>query len=518
MNTHRKVKTVSQLKSFRNNSNNIWVMAHGCFDLVHPGHLRHLGYAKNKGDVLVVSITSDEFVQKGEDRPYINQELRAQNLAALEIVDFVVINNGLTPIDLIKKIKPDIFVKGVEYQGNRQDSEHLTNEEQQALDLHGGQLVFTPGDIVFSSTTILDDQKPNLDIERLRALFDAQGISKKHIKQAYNRSKNRKVTLIGDTIIDRYTYCATLGKTTKTPTLSFKYDYSEDFIGGAAIVARHIAAMGGKVKFITLVGDDSGKDFLLSELENDNNIEILPIIDKTRPTTIKERFWAENYKMFQVDRVDNSPINEKEWKTLTGLYSDLCKDSNVSVFSDFRHGIFNKKNASKLVNTGNNNNNYTIADTQVSARWGNITDFRKADLLCPNEKEARFAIGDQDLGVLQLGRYLLKDTKAKNLILKLSERGLIAFEKFDGLNKNPDKVRDYYPLSSLGDDVVDAVGSGDALLAAAALCIDKSTHILTVAFIANCAAAIALGRMGNQTIDYEEMSDFLNKKLNSIFL
>jgi len=82
------------------------VMAHGTFDLVHPGHLRHLAYAKSLGDLLVVSITSDEHVMKANMRPYVPQELRALNLAALQLVDYVVVDGYAEPIQLISQLQP----------------------------------------------------------------------------------------------------------------------------------------------------------------------------------------------------------------------------------------------------------------------------------------------------------------------------------------------------------------------------------------------------------------------------
>src|SRR4029450_13835830 len=91
------------------------IMCHGTFDIVHPGHIRHLLYAKSKGDVLVASLTADAHIMKANFRPFVPQELRAFNLAALEVVDFVVIDNDPTPMKNIGLIQPDYFAKGYEY-------------------------------------------------------------------------------------------------------------------------------------------------------------------------------------------------------------------------------------------------------------------------------------------------------------------------------------------------------------------------------------------------------------------
>ena len=105
-------------------------MCHGTFDIVHPGHVRHLLYAKSKGDILIASLTADAHITKANFRPFVPQELRAFNLAALEVVDFVVIDNDPTPIKNISIIKPDYFAKGYEYTSN---GLHPRTAEEEAM-------------------------------------------------------------------------------------------------------------------------------------------------------------------------------------------------------------------------------------------------------------------------------------------------------------------------------------------------------------------------------------------------
>ena len=89
-------------------------MCHGVFDIVHPGHIRHLVHAKSKADLLIVSITADKHIKKGQYRPHVPQDLRAENLSAFSIVDFVLVDNFPTPINNIGIIKPNFFAKGFE--------------------------------------------------------------------------------------------------------------------------------------------------------------------------------------------------------------------------------------------------------------------------------------------------------------------------------------------------------------------------------------------------------------------
>lgn len=93
------------------------VFTNGCFDLLHYGHIKYLEEAKRKGDILIVAINSDASVRriKGEKRPIINQRERQSLIAALESVDFVVLFNAQTPLEVIKELKPDILVKGADW-------------------------------------------------------------------------------------------------------------------------------------------------------------------------------------------------------------------------------------------------------------------------------------------------------------------------------------------------------------------------------------------------------------------
>src|SRR2546421_7463246 len=106
---NRKIKTPAQLLELLGPPprDRKVVMCHGTFDLVHPGHIRHLIYAKSKADVLVASLTSDSHINKANFRPFVPQDLRAMNLAALECVDYVIIDDNATPIENLTFLQPD---------------------------------------------------------------------------------------------------------------------------------------------------------------------------------------------------------------------------------------------------------------------------------------------------------------------------------------------------------------------------------------------------------------------------
>jgi len=129
---------------------------HGAFDLMHPGHVRHLQAAKDMADVLVVTLTEDRFIRKGPGRPVFNQRLRAETVAALRAVDHVAVCPFPTGVEAIERIKPDLYVKGQDYRDRRADVTGAIVEEERAAQRHGGRLVFTD-EVPFSSTKLLNE-------------------------------------------------------------------------------------------------------------------------------------------------------------------------------------------------------------------------------------------------------------------------------------------------------------------------------------------------------------------------
>src|SRR5215204_2396295 len=155
MRPQRKVCTIDQLLSLRRAAQaegKTVVHCHGCFDIVHPGHIHHLQYARSLGDMLIVSVSADTHVNKGVNRPLIPDDLRAASLAALECVDAVYLNPDPTAAELLEQLKPDIYVKGREYERSC-DPRFL--RERDSVTNNGGRVVFSSGAIVYSSTALI---------------------------------------------------------------------------------------------------------------------------------------------------------------------------------------------------------------------------------------------------------------------------------------------------------------------------------------------------------------------------
>jgi rfaE bifunctional protein kinase chain/domain len=497
----RKVKTVEELCAavgpFPRGKKVI--MCHGVFDLVHPGHIRHLTYAKEKADILIASLTADAHITKAQYRPFVPQDLRALNLAALEMVDYVVVDLNATPIDNIKKIQPDFFAKGYEYGDTGINPK--TQQEVDALQGYGGEILFTPGDIVYSSSHLIETEPPNLALEKLLLLMEADGLDFERLRRILESCEGKKVHVVGDTIVDSLTYTTMIGGMTKTPTPSVRYDNRIDYIGGAAIVAKHLRAAGADVTFSTVLGDDPLRDFVLQGLA-DSGVKCRPLIDHARPTTHKNAFVCGDYRLLKVDTLDNRSITDKQAETLAEQISGTPADAVV--FSDFRHGIFNRRTIPGMT-AAIPSGAFRVADSQVASRWGNILEFKGFDLITPNEREARFSLADQDTGVRPLAAKLHEEGDCKTVILKLGDRGVLTCRAA----KEGD-LRSFFVVDSFAGAVVDAVGAGDALLAYATLSMLADKSEVAASVLGSMAAALECELDGNIPISRSDLVGRIN--------
>jgi bifunctional ADP-heptose synthase (sugar kinase/adenylyltransferase) len=269
------------------------------------------------------------------------------------------------------------------------------------------------------------------------------------------------------------------------------------------VVAKHLREAGAEVRFSTVLGDDELKEFVLNDLAS-RGIECHPTIDKSRPTTQKNVFIADGYRLLKMDKLDSRPVSEK---ILGQLKASLAESEGVDVvvFSDFRHGIFSRGTIPELV-ASIPSGAMRVADSQVASRWGNILDFEGFDLITPNEREARFALGDQDSVVRPLALELYKRASCKTLILKLGDRGIITYRALS------EHVRSFFIVDSFASSVIDPVGAGDALLSYATLGLAATGSQVVASILGSMAAAVSCEHDGNNPV----ASDEVIKKLNAV--
>ena len=259
------------------------VHCHGVFDLLHIGHIKHFEEAKSFGDLLVVTATADEFVNKGPNRPAFTSVQRLQALASLEAVDYVAENNWATAVETVKILKPDVYCKGPDFRNHTDDITGKIVDEEDAVKSVGGVIKYTT-DITFSSSNLLNrfgnvyskPQKSFIEQQKSKYSFD-------DIKKLIDDLKNTKVLIIGETIVDQYVFCEALGKSGKEPVLVLRDIETEQYIGGAAAIARHLADFCSEITLLSILGEKGEhEDFIRSNLQE--NVKTFFLYKTDSPT------------------------------------------------------------------------------------------------------------------------------------------------------------------------------------------------------------------------------------------
>lgn len=468
------------------------VLSHGIFDIVHPGHLRHLMYAKERADILIACITCDRFIGETEQKAFIPQDLRSLNLAALEFVDYVLIDEHILPLDTIAFLKPNLFAKG--YESYSDGSEAQIKERETVLS-YGGEILLTPGDVTNLPSTISSGTETHLSTAKLLILMQAEEITFDDLRRALNEAKGTPIHIVGDSLVDMTTYCAPTGGVTKSPTVSVVIQRETQKVGGAAMVALNFVSAGASVTLSTVLGDDLDRDFILSSLSS-RGVNCEPIIDSTRPTPVRTTYTAQGHHLLRTNGFDSRIISEK---VTNSLVKSIAKHpAEGYIFCDCRYGIFAKNTIPSLV-ASVPHGAFKAADSHVASRWGNVLEFSGFDLIAPNEREARFALGDQDSTVRPLALEVFNRANCKLLLLKLGDRGVFAYRA-----ASPDP-KSFFTVDSFAERVVDPAGAGDAFLAYATIGMLKGKSEVVAAILGSFASAVACERGDREPISVNDV-------------
>ena len=216
-------------------------LCHGVFDLLHLGHINHFNEAKRNCEILIVSVTQDKYVSKGPGRPVFNQKQRMEALSNLVSIDFVVLSDEQSAVQIINSIKPNLYFKGPDYKNSQDDITQKILIEKEILYKNNGKFFVTKSK-KYSSSSILNKQFGIFSKNQENTI---EKIKKRHslikIKKIINEFKKLVPNIVGETIIDQYVFCEALGKSGKEPMLVLKDRYDETYLGGAGAICRHVS-------------------------------------------------------------------------------------------------------------------------------------------------------------------------------------------------------------------------------------------------------------------------------------
>lgn len=490
--TNYKVKTIEELSRIvgrlRKKGKKI-VHCHGVFDLLHPGHIKHFEAAKEKGDILVVTLTKDEYVNKGPGRPIFNQYLRAETIAAMECVDFVAINEWPTAIETIRKLRPHYYVKGSDYAQKDEDLTGKIYEEEQAVKSIGGMMHFT-NEISFSSTALINTfLTPYPEEAKDFFLKFKRSYSSGDIVSMLKKVKDTRVLVIGDIIIDEYHYCAGMGKSQKDNIIATKFLNEEVFAGGVLAAANHLAGFCENVTLLSSIGlQNDYRDFIQKHLKA--NIKTNFYYRKDAPTVVKRRFVDPNFltKLFEICYLaDTQPLPKHLEDQIEDYLNSNIKKFDMVLVADFGHGLITPK----IVKTICKKAKFLAVNVQTNSAnlgFNLITKFPRADYICIDEPEIRFACHDRFSNLEKLILQINKHLSCDRIIITRGHRGSLAYSKKNGFTAVP----------IFSKEVVDRIGAGDAYFSVTSPCVFKDNPMEAVGFIGNAVGAMKVLIVGNR--------------------
>jgi rfaE bifunctional protein nucleotidyltransferase chain/domain len=481
--TDKKILTLDELsiksKECRDSGKKV-VLCHGTFDLLHAGHIRYLKSACNEGDVLVVTITADEFVNKGPGRPIFLQDLRAENIGFLSFVDFVAVNTAPTAVNVISEIKPHAYVKGPDYKNMEDDITGNIRAEKKAVEAHGGKIVFTD-DITFSSTSLLNEHFGVFPPEIKTYLNDfRRKYNHEEIISMLQGLKNLNVLVIGDAIVDEYHYVDPLGQSSKGANLAVKFNSKEQFAGGSLAVANHIAGFVKNVTVVTGLGkQNSHEEFIRAKLLK--NVCLEQFYFEDAPTIVKRRYVdADLAKLFEVYFYNDHPsIEAIDAQVCSWLEKNTTKFDLV-VVPDFGNGFISTNMIQELCGHAR----FLAVNTQVNSGnrgYHSINRYPRADFVSLNGPELRVATHNRHDSFESLAKKLLEKIGAKHFAVTLGSDGALL------LDKNPEITHKTPVLST---KVLDRIGAGDTFLSLAGLCLGGGLSSDIALFVGSAAAAL----------------------------
>lgn len=481
------------------------VQCHGCFDIVHPGHIRYLKFAREQGDVLIVSVSGDAVVGKGVDRPYITEDLRLENLSALEIVDYVCVDHHDWAGPILDTLRPDVYVKGKEYEAS---ADPRFAKERSLVEEYGGTVIFSSGEVVYSSTFILDQYRSRFRLEddKIRAFCQRHGIDRARVREVLRRFTSLKVLVIGDPILDCYVHCNQASVAAEGPILDVTPLREDWYLGAAALMAAQAAALGAAATLLH-PRSTSSEAARLSQALTHAGVEPLTFGAEERPVFLKYRYLVDETKVFKVNHGHYAPLSTAGSRALVGLIRTEGGLFDGWLVSDFGYGLFGQAVVEGVTSLARELGKPFFFDVS-QAGAGNLLRFQEPRVASPTEEELRFAFGDRESGLSNLAKRYFDETRAANLVITLGKRGAVLFE--------PPKagasrlVNDYLP--ALRQMPIDAVGAGDVFMTLVTLVQLAGGSMPEAVYLAAAAAALHVGRLGNEVVGLADLEAWLDRR------
>lgn len=463
------------------------VFLSGNFNIVHPGHLRLLSFAAECGDFLVIGVRDDS--SPGAKLP---EDMRLEGVRAISLVDYAFVLKE-PPESFIARLKPAVVVKGKEF-------ESRTNPEQAVLEGYGGKLLFSSGEVRFSSLDLLRREYFETNLSSIRKPtefprrhgFDARGLG-----ATLDAFRNVRVLVLGDLIVDDYINCDPIGMSQEDPTIVVTPIENKRFVGGAGIVAAHAKGLGAQVNYLTIAGNDEPAWFAKQTLKS-YGVNHTIFTDDSRPTTLKQRFRAGGKTLLRVSHLRQHDASASLVRKIMDAVKSAMAEAGLIIFSDFNYGCLPQALVDSVIEMAKAKGIAMVADSQASSQISDISRFRGMKLITPTEREARLALRDQNSGLAVVAEELRKKAEAENVVITLGAEGLLTHAR-----NSTEWITDQLPTFNTVPK--DTAGAGDSFLTCASLALATGLDIWRSVYLGSIAAACQVSRVGNTPLTQADL-------------
>ena len=469
------------------------ILVSGFFNVIHPGHIRLLRFAKSLCDRLIICIYSDTYYSEGKIK--ISEDLRLENIKSISFVDHAFITkNNIKQV--IRDLKPQAVVKGLEWKNQ-------INEELEELTKIGGKLIFSSGESLISSSDYFENEKNLSSIKKPSEFIQRNNISLPNILHELRKAKNLKVAVFGDLIIDRYIHCQAVGMSQEDSSLVYKPVSDNTYLGGAGIVAAHAKSFVDNVDFYTIIGKDNYGDLAKNLIAKYRLSKDYLIVDDARNTIVKNRYLQDKRPVFRLSDYQQFDLEKKLFNSLLNKLKRRIKDYDLIIISDFNYGFVTEEliNFIKLNKT---KKSIISADCQSSSQFGNILKFNKINIIKPTEFEARSALLDNNSGLIELCNKIHTNTDVANIVMSLGGDGLVIYN-----NHNNNVLTEQ--INALNKQPLNVSGAGDSMLVLLSVYFTLTKNINESALLGSIASSIQVSREGNIPIGYDDISALIKK-------
>ena len=482
------------------------VLCHGVFDLLHIGHINYFKSSKTYGDILVVSVTNDKFVNKGPGRPAFSINNRLKFLQEIECIDFIYISNDLTSEKVIENLHPNFYCKGNDYSKSKSKNDINLKKELGILKKNKGKFKVI-NEISFSSSKYINDnslqnfnQECKNYIKSVRKSYNLKEVVKK-----VDEMKKKSVLVIGETIIDKYITTEAVGKSGKEPMLVIRPLNEIKSLGGAGYIANLCSTLAKETKIISFIGTHkSEKKFIISSLNK--NIKYNFLFKNNSPTINKLRY-LDDYKKTKIIGVydlNDDLISKKEENTFYSILKKNMKKYDLIIVADYGHGIITEKIRKLILK----NSHKVFLNTQINSfnrGYHTALKYKKVNTLVINEGELRYELRDKNSKITDLVKNLSKKISTKNIVVTSGMRGATTVNCTNGSATS---------CPAFNQNNIDTVGAGDTFFAVCALSTGAKIDTKTSMLMASISASFAINQLGKK---YFFTDKILKKHLTHIF-